>query len=214
MHIVDGALSLPVIVVGSAITVAGIGLGLRQMPMEKIPAAGVLSATFFCASLVHMSVGPSSVHLIINGSRRAGARLGGVSGAVRRAAVAGDLLRLRRPHGDRRQHRRHRRARGDRLLSLPPRHRRRVAAGRGGLGRRRRRAVDRADDGLCRFGAELFGRRVHPRGETGVFRAYPDHGDRSRPDRRRRLPHPPRKTGTFRARDAARRARPLGVQKS
>ena len=45
----------------------GIGLGLRQMPMEKIPAAGVLSATFFCASLVHMSIGPSSVHLIVNG---------------------------------------------------------------------------------------------------------------------------------------------------
>ena len=67
MHIVDGALSAPVIVVSSAITVAGIGLGLRQMPMEKIPAAGVLSATFFCASLVHMSIGPSSVHLIING---------------------------------------------------------------------------------------------------------------------------------------------------
>ena len=67
MDIVDGALSAPVIVVGSAITVAGIGLGLRQMPMEKFPAAGVLSATFFCASLVHMSIGPSSVHLIING---------------------------------------------------------------------------------------------------------------------------------------------------
>lgn len=67
MHIVDGALSAPVIVAGSVIAAVGIGLGLRQMPMEKIPAAGVLSATFFVASLVHVPIGPSSVHLIVNG---------------------------------------------------------------------------------------------------------------------------------------------------
>jgi cobalt/nickel transport system permease protein len=67
MHIVDGALSMPVIVAGSAIAAGGIGLGLRRMPTEKIPAAGVLSATFFVASLVHVPIGPSSVHLIING---------------------------------------------------------------------------------------------------------------------------------------------------
>ena len=67
MHIVDGALSTPVIVAGSAIAVAGIGLGLRQLPMEKMPAAAVLSGTFFVASLVHVPVGPSSVHLILNG---------------------------------------------------------------------------------------------------------------------------------------------------
>jgi cobalt/nickel transport system permease protein len=67
MHIVDGALSLPVLLVGSAIAIAGVGIGLRQMPIEKIPTAGVLSATFFVASLVHVPVGPSSVHLIVNG---------------------------------------------------------------------------------------------------------------------------------------------------
>ncbi len=67
VHIVDGALSAPVILTGSAIAIAGIGIGLRQMPVEKIPAAGVLSATFFVASLVHVPIGPSSVHLIVNG---------------------------------------------------------------------------------------------------------------------------------------------------
>ncbi len=67
MHIVDGALSPPVLIGGAALAVAGIGIGLRRMPMEKIPAAGVLSATFFVASLVHVPVGPSSVHLILNG---------------------------------------------------------------------------------------------------------------------------------------------------
>jgi cobalt/nickel transport system permease protein len=67
MHIVDGALSAPVLAASSALAVVGIGIGLRQMPMEKIPAAGVLSATFFVASLVHVPIGPSSVHLIVNG---------------------------------------------------------------------------------------------------------------------------------------------------
>jgi cobalt/nickel transport system permease protein len=67
MHIVDGALSAPVLVVGSVLAAVGVGVGLRHMPMEKIPAAGVLSATFFVASLVHVPIGPSSVHLILNG---------------------------------------------------------------------------------------------------------------------------------------------------
>lgn len=67
MHIVDGALSAPVIAVSSLAAAGGIALGLKKMPMEKIPAAGVLSATFFVASLIHVPVGPSSVHLIMNG---------------------------------------------------------------------------------------------------------------------------------------------------
>ncbi|WP_420408161.1 cobalt transporter CbiM [Hoeflea sp.] len=67
MHIVDGALSNPVVIGGAVLAVGGIAMGLRRLPMEKIPAAGVLSATFFVASLVHVPIGPSSVHLIMNG---------------------------------------------------------------------------------------------------------------------------------------------------
>lgn len=67
MHIVDGALSGPVVIGGAVLAVAGIAQGLRHLPVEKIPAAGVLSATFFVASLVHVPIGPSSVHLILNG---------------------------------------------------------------------------------------------------------------------------------------------------
>jgi len=67
MHIVDGALSSPVVIGGAILAVAGIGLGLRNLDVEKIPAAGVLSATFFVASLIHVPIGPSSVHLIMNG---------------------------------------------------------------------------------------------------------------------------------------------------
>jgi cobalt/nickel transport system permease protein len=67
MHIVDGALSNEVVIAGSVLAVGGIALGLKKLPIEKIPAAGVLSATFFVASLIHVPIGPSSVHLILNG---------------------------------------------------------------------------------------------------------------------------------------------------
>lgn len=67
MHIVDGALSNPVVIGGAVLAVGGIALGLRQLPLERIPAAGVLSAGFFVASLIHVPVGPSSVHLVLNG---------------------------------------------------------------------------------------------------------------------------------------------------
>lgn len=67
MHIVDGALSNPVLIGGAALAVGGIAMGLRNLPLERIPAAGVLSASFFVASLIHVPIGPSSVHLILNG---------------------------------------------------------------------------------------------------------------------------------------------------
>ena len=67
MHIVDGALAPEVLIGGGILAVAGLGLGLRKLPIDKIPATGVLSATFFVASLIHVPVGPSSVHLIMSG---------------------------------------------------------------------------------------------------------------------------------------------------
>ncbi|ODR97904.1 cobalamin biosynthesis protein CbiM [Methyloceanibacter methanicus] len=67
MHIVDGALSNEVLIGGAVLAAGGIALGLKSLPAEKMPAAGVLSATFFVASLVHVPIGPSSVHLIMNG---------------------------------------------------------------------------------------------------------------------------------------------------
>lgn len=67
MHIVDGALSNPVLIGGTVLAVGGIAMGLKKLPLERIPAAGVLSASFFIASLIHVPIGPSSVHLILNG---------------------------------------------------------------------------------------------------------------------------------------------------
>ena len=66
-HIPDGVLSIPVLAAGAAVTVAGCAYGLKRLEAERIPQVGVLSSVFFVASLVHFPVGPSSVHLILNG---------------------------------------------------------------------------------------------------------------------------------------------------
>lgn len=66
-HIPDGVLSAPVLALGGAVTVAGCARGLRRLEPERIPQVAVLSAVLFAASLVHFPVGPSSVHLMLNG---------------------------------------------------------------------------------------------------------------------------------------------------
>ena len=67
MHISEGILSGPVLVSGAALTVAGTAVGLKQLDYERIAKAGILSAAFFVASLIHVPIGPASVHLILNG---------------------------------------------------------------------------------------------------------------------------------------------------
>lgn len=67
MHIVDGVVAHDVLMAGSLLAVAGIAIGLHRLTLENIPAAGVISAVFFIASLIHVPLGPSSVHLLMNG---------------------------------------------------------------------------------------------------------------------------------------------------
>lgn len=67
MHLADGILSFPVLAAGTALAVAGVGLGLRKMAYEQIPQVAVLSASFFVASLIHVPVGPGQAHLLLNG---------------------------------------------------------------------------------------------------------------------------------------------------
>lgn len=67
MHIVDGALSPSIIAAGGLLAAGGIALGLHRTDADRLPEIGVMSATFFIASLVHVPIGPSSVHLILNG---------------------------------------------------------------------------------------------------------------------------------------------------
>ena len=67
MHIVDGALADSVVIGGGLLAFLGVAYGLRQLDSERIPQVGILSATFFIASLIHIPLGPASVHLILNG---------------------------------------------------------------------------------------------------------------------------------------------------
>lgn len=67
MHIVDGALSVPVLATGAALSIAGIAIGLKKLDYDHLPQVGVLSAAFFVASYIHLPIGFSSVHLILNG---------------------------------------------------------------------------------------------------------------------------------------------------
>ncbi|MFH1918945.1 MAG: cobalt transporter CbiM [Planctomycetota bacterium] len=72
MHIPEGALSgsiegIVVLSAAAAATAAGTALGLRKMDYERVPQVAMLSSVFFVASLVHVPLGPTSVHLVLNG---------------------------------------------------------------------------------------------------------------------------------------------------
>ncbi|MGB7919110.1 MAG: cobalt transporter CbiM [Desulfobacterales bacterium] len=67
MHISEGVLSAPVLISGGVFAVAGTAIGLKKIDYDHLARVGILSATFFVASLVHVPIGPSSVHLILNG---------------------------------------------------------------------------------------------------------------------------------------------------
>ena len=67
MHISEGVLSAPVLLSGLALTAAGTAIGLKKLDYDQIAKAGMLSAAFFVASLIHVPLGPSNVHLILNG---------------------------------------------------------------------------------------------------------------------------------------------------
>ncbi|MEW6351636.1 MAG: cobalt transporter CbiM [Thermodesulfobacteriota bacterium] len=68
MHISEGVLSPQVLIAGAALAAAGTAIGLRKLDQEKLPLVGVLSATFFVASLVQVPAGgPISMHLVLNG---------------------------------------------------------------------------------------------------------------------------------------------------
>lgn len=67
MHISEGVLAAPVLVTGAAVAAAGVAVGLKKLDSEKIPQVAVLSSAFFVASLIHVPIGPSNVHLILNG---------------------------------------------------------------------------------------------------------------------------------------------------
>ena len=60
-------MSGPVLISGMALAGVGTAVGLKKLDYEAVPQAGLVSAVFFVASLIHVPLGPASVHLILNG---------------------------------------------------------------------------------------------------------------------------------------------------
>jgi cobalt/nickel transport system permease protein len=67
MHISEGVLNLPILAGGYTLTLVGLGVGLRSMEGERIVRTAIFSSAFFVASLIHIPLGPASVHLTLNG---------------------------------------------------------------------------------------------------------------------------------------------------
>lgn len=67
MHISEGILSWQVLAGGGALALAGTAAGLKNLEEYKMARTGMMSAAFFVASLIHIPLGPASVHLILNG---------------------------------------------------------------------------------------------------------------------------------------------------
>ena len=67
MHISEGVLSGPVLVCGAALAAAGTAVGLKKLDYDQIAKAGILSAAFFVAGLIHIPIGPANAHLILSG---------------------------------------------------------------------------------------------------------------------------------------------------
>lgn len=67
MHIADGILPTTVAVGSYALTLAGLGLSLRRVDSRELPKIAVVTSSFFVASLIHLPLGPTSVHLLLPG---------------------------------------------------------------------------------------------------------------------------------------------------
>ncbi len=67
MHISEGVLSAPVLLSGGVLTAIGTAVGLKKLDYDQMAKVGILSSTFFMGSLIHVNIGPSSVHLLLNG---------------------------------------------------------------------------------------------------------------------------------------------------
>jgi cobalt/nickel transport system permease protein len=67
MHISEGVLSAPVIAFGWAAAAAGVSVGLKKTAASRLPETALVSSVLFLASLVHVPLGPSSIHLTMLG---------------------------------------------------------------------------------------------------------------------------------------------------
>ena len=67
VHISDGVLPLAMLAAGFLIALTLLVFSMRNIRIEEIPKVSLITAALFVASLVHFPIGPTSVHLIMNG---------------------------------------------------------------------------------------------------------------------------------------------------
>ncbi|MBT9159125.1 MAG: cobalt transporter CbiM [Dehalococcoidia bacterium] len=68
MHISDGVLPPQIWISGYAITGAAVSYAIaKKMDVEDVPKVAVVTAAVFVASLVHVPVGPTCAHFMLNG---------------------------------------------------------------------------------------------------------------------------------------------------
>lgn len=67
MHLSDGILPVPILAGGFVAAGALARWGSAGLRDEETPRVAVFTAAFFCASLVHFKVPPTSVHLLFHG---------------------------------------------------------------------------------------------------------------------------------------------------
>jgi len=67
VHLSDGVVAWPAWVLGVFAAVALVIYGSWRIRDDEIPRVALLTAAFFIASLIHIRVGPTSVHLLLNG---------------------------------------------------------------------------------------------------------------------------------------------------
>ncbi|MBM4088645.1 MAG: cobalt transporter CbiM [Planctomycetes bacterium] len=72
MHIHEAVLSgspagMAVLGAGAVATVVGTAIGLRSLDDERIPRVAIVTSAFFVVSLIHVPLGVTSVHLVLNG---------------------------------------------------------------------------------------------------------------------------------------------------
>jgi cobalt/nickel transport system permease protein len=67
MHISEGVLSAPVLLAGAGAAVLGTAIGLKRVDYDRLMSVAILASAFFVATLVHVPLGPTSAHLVLNG---------------------------------------------------------------------------------------------------------------------------------------------------
>jgi len=67
MHISEGILNAPILIGCGVAAAACTAVGLKKLDIDRIMNVSLLTSTFFIASLIHVPLGPGSIHLVLNG---------------------------------------------------------------------------------------------------------------------------------------------------